>query len=277
MISYVTGPLGFGKSVYAARVMGKAFLHGKVVASNVQLVPDWAEIVAKHFPSAKLKKDEQKKIADILQERYLYEPDVLELSRTFIRGWGEERGVMVIDESHLRLNNRMWDDAEQKKVLDELTHVRKRGWHTYIVAQHGDNTDVAIRRIAGEEIRLINWRKLLRAPLLGTPLLPVPLFLAMGYTLNAGQVRSANKANWRELFMLGWTANLFDTFQEFVDAAYAPDQRVYLPSTPDERFKAKANRRGIAAGTAAQTPPGGARRTAAPAAKLSPNSEVSVP
>jgi len=240
-----------GKSVFALHRAMRALLQGRVLATNVELVEGWEYEVASHYPGLRFRKAERDRVAEVLSTRYYYQPDVLELTRTFIRGHGEGRGHMLIDETQLNVSNRRWDDKTQQQVCDELTHVRKRGWTCDFIAQHADNTDVAIRRVAGEEIRCINWKKLLRMPLVGTDLLPRPLFLAIAYTLNAGQVKNAAKPNWRQLYRLGWQANMFDTFQEFVLAAYPPDQRVYLPSTPAERHAALARRRFADAGQAA--------------------------
>jgi len=236
LIYYVTGPLGSGKSTYGARKMGRGFLEGRVVATNVQLPDDWARIVARKIPHYRfLRTEGRAKMIAELESRYLYEPDVFKLVRTRIKGKGEGRGIMVVDEAHNRLNNRNWKDADQIQFLSEITHARKRGWTLYLIAQHADNTDISARRVASAEIKLVNWRQLTRVPILGTPMIPFPLFLAMAYPLNVdASVRSSRKPLWRELFLLGWTRHLFDTFQEFLDDGVLPPGVAILPRSITE-------------------------------------------
>lgn len=231
MIYYVTGPLGAGKTTYGARKLGRAFLEGRVVASNIKLPPDWSLIVAKHFPGWwRMKDSARQSLRAELERRYAWEPDMNALVRAKIHGKGEGRGVMLIDEAHLVMNNRSWEKDEQNEFIGELAHARKRGWTVYIIAQHADNTDVAARRIATANIQLLNWRQLTRMPLLGTPMLPVPLFLAMAFPLNGTKgVVNTNKVLFREVFTLGWTKRLFDTTQELFEDDDDDSNRIWLP------------------------------------------------
>jgi len=138
---------------------------------------------------------------------------------------------MIIDEAHNELNNREWEEKNQKTALRKLTLARKRGWEVYLISQHKDNTDAAARRIATVEIRLINWRQFTRVPLMGTPLLPFHLFLAQAFPANQpANVVSARKVMFRELFRVGWYANLYDTFEDFDGGVDDEDEAsIWLP------------------------------------------------
>jgi len=92
---------------------------------------------------------------------------------------------------------------------------RKRGWDDYILAPHRDNTDAALRRISGGEIKLINWRQLVILPFFQTKLLPFNLFLAMAFPLSGQRHARKTKVLWRELYGLGWQKNIYDTFEDF--------------------------------------------------------------
>lgn len=214
MIAYVTGVLGAGKSYYGARKIADALLRGKVVATNMKLVPGWEKIVLSHSPYYRSSSKKEKYEREILT-RYAWVPDIEYLVSSTIRGKGESRGVRLIDEAHNEINNRTWLAENQKLVLRRMALARKRGWDDYILAQHRDNTDAALRRISGVEIKLINWRQLVILPFFQTKLLPFNLFLAMAFPLSGQRHARKTKVLWRELYGLGWQKNIYDTFEDF--------------------------------------------------------------
>jgi len=217
VIYYVTGPLGHGKSFFACKKIAEALLRGRVVASNILLVEGWEHKVLSHAPHYKFSGQRKKKFyREEMLTRYYHCTDMQELVNLRLRGNGENRGLRVIDEAHNELNNREWVENNQKGILRKLSLSRKRGWETYFIAQHKDNTDAAIRRIAAVEVRLLNWRQFLHWPVFHTPLLPFNLFLAQAFPLNvSGNAMKAQKPLWREMFLLSWEKNLYDTFQDY--------------------------------------------------------------
>jgi len=249
MISYVTGTLGSGKSTYGARKAGRALLEGRAVATNMRFVDGWQEVVARRFPSYRLASAaKRQRLCEEIESRYLYEPDLSRLLATRLHGHGEARGLMVVDESHNELNNRTWENEEQREALRRATLLRKRGWEALFLSQHKDNTDAAVRRIAAVEIRVINWRQLTRVPVLGTPLLPFPLFLALAYPTNVpAGIKDAKRVMWRELYTLGWTRRLFDTFEDFGSIAEDVEGALWLPAAPQDRARADAAAAAVAA------------------------------
>lgn len=230
MIAYVTGVLGAGKSYYGARKMADALLRGKVVATNMKLVPGWEKIVLSHSPYYRsAKSDKKRKYEREMLTRYAWIPDIEQLVSSTIRGKGESRGVRIIDEAHNEINNRTWLAENQKLVLRRMALARKRGWDDYILAQHRDNTDAALRRISGVEIKLINWRQLVIMPIFQTQLLPFNLFLAMAFPLSGQKHARKTRVLWRELYRLGWQKNIYDTFEDF-------DIRTMEDEDPREKY-----------------------------------------
>lgn len=217
--------------MYGARKAGRALLEGKCVASNVRFTPGWERLVLRRAPHYKLagrrrKKEYEREIAT----RYLYEPELAKLLSVRVKGHGEKRCVRILDEAHNEINNREWEKENQKVALRKLTLARKRGFEDYVITQHIDNTDAAVRRIASCEIKVINWQQLTRVPLIGTNLLPLPIFLAMGFRLNQNrQAVSVGKPVFRELYSLGWYRNLYDTFEDFDLPDDDPELVQWLP------------------------------------------------
>lgn len=230
MINYITGTLGAGKSMYGARLAGRALLSGKVVATNVRFVDGWVDIVLSKNPYYRMgNKDRKRGLRDDMLRRYAYVPNIWELLSARLHGRGEGRGVMLLDEAHNEVNNRNWADANQQESLNKLTLARKRGWHTYVISQHIDNTDAAIRRIATVHIRCLNWQQMTRVPVIGISPLPFPIFLAQAYAVNQASNVSASKRLYGELYRVGWYARLYDTHEDFDLNAEGEDGALWLP------------------------------------------------
>lgn len=231
MIRYVTGSLGAGKSLYAARIIARSLLAGKVVATNIHLVPGWEDIVlsrAWFYKTARA--DKKERYRDEIATRYAYVPEIWNLLGARLRGRGEGRGVMVLDEAHNEINNREWAEKNQTNALRKLTLARKRGWHTYIISQHKDNTDAAARRIATTEIRLLNWRQVAKVPVIGLPIIPFHMFLAQEFLTNQNSyVLGAEKKVSSEVFFLGWFKDIYDTFEDFDGNLGEDPEALWLP------------------------------------------------
>lgn len=231
MIYYVTGPLGAGKSLYAVRKIAKALMEGKAVVTNVELRPDWAEVLAGHNPYARFNKNTRANYALELRTRFHYEHDLEKLTKVKIRGRGENRALLVLDEVHNDLNNRDFKEAKNNEFLRWLTLTRKYGYEVFLISQHKDNTDAAARRIATAEIQLINFKQITRVPVVGTPLLPIPVFRAI-CKLNDESMGSGKRL-WREIFWLSWHRKLYGTHQLFGEELNDPEA-IWLPRSIDE-------------------------------------------
>jgi len=230
MISYVTGPLGAGKSAYGARRVARALLQGKCVAGNMRLREDFARVVLGHAPHYRIAgKRAKREFEREMQERYYYSESLPVLVSLRVRGRGENRCLRIIDEAHNEMNNRDWAEDNQKVQLRKMSLSRKRGFEDLVIAQHKDNTDAAIRRICSMEIRVMDWQQVTRLPVLQTKLLPFHLFLAQGFLTNFTSVVSASRPVWKELYPLGWWAKLYDTHEDFEYGSGDDDLAVWLP------------------------------------------------
>jgi len=243
MIQYVTGTLGHGKSLYAARRIGNALLSGRCVMTNIELLPGWEHTILQRSAYYRFagKKARQKQ-RDELWTRYRYEEDFVTMVRAKMFGKGEGRGLRVFDEAHNKLNNRDWKGELQNQTLRRMSLGRKRGWNDLIVSQHAKNTDVAIRRIADSEVRMIDWQKVLKLPVIHAQLLPFHMFLAQTFPIEESAVPGVARLGRRqssELFFLGWWSRIYDTYAdydfdddldgEFIDGVWVPIPPVMLP------------------------------------------------
>jgi len=233
MIRYVTGALGHGKSLYGARSAAHALMRGKVVASNVRLVDGWEEVIGSHCYG--WRRGGARGRADImasLRRRYAFESEFATLLGARIRGRGEGRGVRIFDETHFGLNNRDFKNENQNLMLKRLSLSRKRGWDDLIIAQHASNTDVAIRRIAHSEMRVVDLQKLSYIPLLKTRLLPFHWFFAQEFPVEESAVPGVQRLGrriGRETFFLGWWKSIYDTFEDFEFVDSLDDSGILLP------------------------------------------------
>jgi len=217
MITLVTGPPGAGKSFYALRKLVDALESGKVIATNVQLRDGWAEKVSRRHPIRRVLPPLQRARAEAFDRAAFFSQDLSELFRVRLRGSGEGRGVMVLDEAHNWLNARAWDSdpgdktlaradavARRLEVVRFFSQHRKLGWDVYLIAQQADLLDKQVRSLFEYHVQLRNLRKMKVG---GLPVSPVNLFLAV-WTWHSAQRVVVR----RELFGLNGTRKLYDTF-----------------------------------------------------------------
>jgi KaiC/GvpD/RAD55 family RecA-like ATPase len=211
-LNYVTGPMGSGKSLFGVRKIVQATLAGQYAITNVRLYDDWAERVARHYfwyclPATR------KNVAAKLRAHYVFEEDLQKAMRYRVPGKGEARAVFVWDEGHNDLNNRDWRKDGRDDILKWATQLRKLGFVGYLLSQHADNTDAALRRVANFHIRLQNQREQQRV--LGLRLTPWPLFLAFWVPAHLGQQGARVAPVKLERYFLSWHRKLYDTWGLF--------------------------------------------------------------
>jgi hypothetical protein len=207
-LNYVTGPMGAGKSLYGVRRIVAHVTAGRYAVTNVELLPGWSERVA--WRVARLRsKSKRARIAERLESFYIYETELEKAMRYRLPGRGEARGVFVWDETHNDLNNRSWRDEGRAPILEWATQLRKLGYVGFLLSQHADNTDAALRRVCGFQVRLQNQKEQTR--LLGLRVTPWPLFLAAWYPTNIPLGTKARPTK-VERYFLGWHRHLYDTF-----------------------------------------------------------------
>jgi Zonular occludens toxin (Zot) len=240
MIVMVTGPPGNGKSYYALRKLAQALESGKPVATNVELAPDFAATIAKSNPVRRLLHRTERAAERIDRQAYVStEPDGLaELFNLRLRGKGEGRGVMVLDEAHGWLNARDWSGKGRGDVVRFFSQHRKLGWDVFLIVQDAEMIDRQVRALIEYHVILRNLKRA-KVPLLGIPFAPVNMFLAL-WTWH-GTHRAVVR---REVFRLGWQRRLYDTHQTHHGLdGQAPDDVVWLPRPAPESVRAPAAQR----------------------------------
>jgi hypothetical protein len=227
-LNYVEGPMGAGKTLYGVRRIVEAVTRGSYVITNVELRPRWSELVAYHYAPHSRRK--RAKFQTRIESLYCFEEELARAMKYRLPGAGEARGVLVWDEGHNDLNNRNWrerarDHATSRgtdALLEWATQLRKLGFVGYLLSQHADNTDAALRRVCNFRVRLQNQREQTR--MLGVRVTPWPLFLAYWYPAHLGLTGQRIPPMRVERYFLGWHRHLYDTFGLFHGLANADEE-----------------------------------------------------
>jgi zona occludens toxin len=218
MMAVVTGPPGSGKSFYAVCKAIDAVESGKFLVTNFPLIENWEETVANHHPLRYMIPGRRRALAKRFRQRSFYSPDLTELSRLRFEGRAEGRAVAVIDEAHQALNARMWNDSDRAEHIRFFTQHRHVGLDLFLLTQDLQNIDRQVRALLEYHISLRNLR---RMKVMGIPVSPINLFLAI-WLWHSGPKNVVK----RELFPLNWRKKLYDTH------GYAPpptDGAIWLP------------------------------------------------
>jgi hypothetical protein len=219
--------MGSGKTLYGVRRIVDAVLAGKYVITNVELYEDWESRVAFHV--APMNRAKRERVKHRISGLYIYEADLHEAMRYRLpRERGEARGVFVWDEGHNDLNNRRWKDEGRAEILEWATQLRKLGFVGYLLSQHADNTDAALRRVCNFAIRLQNQKEQIR--MLGVRVSPWPLFLAVWMPAHAPLVSRIEPVK-IERYFLSWHRHLYDTWGLFHGLA-AQDEAIGVINLP---------------------------------------------
>jgi Zonular occludens toxin (Zot) len=228
-LNYVTGPMGAGKTLYGVRRIAECVLAHQYVVTNVELRPGWEETVARNaqgqLGKLTLGRAQRRKVAARLSEFYVYESDLHEAMRYRLPGSGEARGAFVWDEGHNDLNNRRWKDEGRDSILLWATQLRKLGFVGYLLSQHADNTDAALRRVCNFHVKLQNQREQTRV--LGVRATPWPLFLASWYPAHLALAQKVQPVK-VERYFLSWHRHLYDTMGLYHGLEGEHDQGVIL-------------------------------------------------
>jgi len=225
---YVTGPMGAGKTLFAVRKIIGALLGAQYVVTNVELMPGWADRVARHYWWYRTR-SKRNEIARRLEGFYIFETDLAVAIRYRAPGRGEARALFIWDEGHNDLNNRDWRKDGRELILKWATQLRKLGFVGYLLSQHADNTDAALRRVCNAQVRLQNQREQHRV--FGMRVTPWPLFLAFWYPAHLGGGSSRVESYRVERYFLGWHRKLYDTHGLYhgLDAEDSDVQPIHLP------------------------------------------------
>jgi hypothetical protein len=215
-LSFVTGPMGAGKSYFVTKKIAHALMAGKYVVTNIALMEGWSHRIARHTPQAWFSGSFSKR-AKFYESLFIYTDDVESAVMFRPPGRGEARAIFAWDEAHNDLNNRNWNHESEKDkhshVIKVATQLRKLGYVGYWITQHEDNTDAALRRIMNWHIRLRNQRESVRV--MGMRICPVPFFLACYFPGNMPRVttrRGSLGYEHIERYFLGWEKKLYNTY-----------------------------------------------------------------
>jgi hypothetical protein len=205
MIELVTGKPGSGKSYFCIRKVYGVLSSGLWLAGNLELHDGWALGLARANPLWRaLGHDYCERAAKKFEERTYLTHSLDELTRLRLPPCGkcaackkdrrcmkEGRGVMILDEAHNWLNARTWDSdesgaslskaeavANRLKIVRFFSQHRKLGWRIYLITQDAAQLDNQVRRNFEYHTHLKNLRRL-KVPLLGLPLAPFNVFVAV--------------------------------------------------------------------------------------------------
>lgn len=222
MIALVTGPPGSGKSYYAVRKAADSLEKGKFVITNVPMVPDWHERVADRHPLRWMLPGRRSALKARWRGRVLHiGDDFSQLRKVRLKGAGEGRGVVVLDEAHVWMNSRLWRDDDRLDIVNWFSQHRKLGFDVYLITQDANNIDRQVRALFEYHVHLRNLKKMKVA---GVPVSPMNLFLAI-WKWHAAKGAVVK----REAYRLNWTKGLYDTMGMYGENARTPDDVLWLP------------------------------------------------
>lgn len=209
------GAPGAGKTYYTVRLIEQSVKKGRYVATNVVLVPDWAERIAnaswlRFAPRARARRCAE------WRRRVVFVEDYLDLSRIELpvrRGQPiEGRGVAIFDEAGDELDSRDsmkgGEHRERRRQVNRFARQhRKKGWDFYLIAQEAEQLDARVVGLAEYRVKLVNLK---RIRVWGLRLVPVNLFRT-SWEWQKSRARTVIR---RECFTLNRrTAGLYDTHQ----------------------------------------------------------------
>jgi len=228
MITAVTGPPGNGKSAYGVRAIALALESGKAVATNIELRDDLgvfvsrkANVIRAAIPGAVARR------ADRVERHVFSSDDPHELLNVRLRGHGEGRGLMVLDEAPDWLNSHHWNADGRDELVRWFRKHRHYGWDVLLLAQDLEMLDKQVRVNYEQHTHVRNLR---RARIYGVPICPVNFFVAttVWHSKRGGAQPIVLR---RETYRLGWWKDLYDTHQAAREFAADDPNAIYLPRT----------------------------------------------
>lgn len=221
-IEIIQGTPGSGKSATALCLGISHLCQGGALATNFNLVPDWAFLLAGLNFRVRLGLRNRLALANSYYDRCFRigsASSIFTLSEKLkhcqlgpkFKNALEGKGLLILDEAQLVFNSRSWND--NKAWIEFFTQHRKLGWNVLLVAHHIQMIDKQIRPLIELETRFRNLKKV-RWPIIGLPLSPFNLFF--GVRFYAGHGPGSGLVHGRFLEMLDLSvAQLYDTMHVF--------------------------------------------------------------
>lgn len=194
-ISFVTGPLGSGKSYFAQKMVVDYLAAGKIVATNYDLTGPWWAAIPHYDKSAMGLRGRDRVLywQDVISRAYRYDvqDDLFDWKPFGSKPSGEDLGLLVLDEGGLNMNSRLYQMRQKKekdlyegnpiKSLQFYINMRKRGWTCLILAHDSGHLDNQVQSMGGGVIKLRNYARM-KMPLLGIKISKKPKFNARFFT-----------------------------------------------------------------------------------------------
>jgi hypothetical protein len=268
LIELVVGTLGTGKTFHVLRRSADALRRGQIVVTNVELAPDWPRRMA----GRKMTRDKQQRIEAMYRRNMHMVPTFDEAMRMRLPRCGkckrcregrpycgrENRGLLIWDEAHNRLNARTWEEDNRKRQVDFLTLTRKYGWHVVLVTHAPEQIDAQVRRLVENTTHLRNLRRL---KVWGVTVFPFNFFVAV--TCWNDRHKTILKRSWYRL-----DKTLADSYESMAvpeDADQAVDVILLPIDDPAAQLVAGGEGQPGGVGLAGEAPPpGGPAATAMP-------------
>ena len=138
----ITGKLGSGKGLQAARVIQDFLKRGRYVATNMDIFPE--HLLPAWNNNNRLQRLPDYPTADDLNNiGFKHFND----SKNRFEGRGTNSknykffGALVLDEMSVWMNSHNWNDPKIAEVRSWIANARKLGWHVYFITQNSDQMD----------------------------------------------------------------------------------------------------------------------------------------
>ncbi len=217
----VTGPLGAGKSYYGVRKAVESLERGKMVITNFRMTPEWQDKVVDRHWFRWLIPGRRRELKSLWRSRSLVVKDLKELMKVRVEGKGEGRCVVIIDEAHLFMNARSWNDEDRMDLVQWASLSRKLGFDVYLITQDLKSLDRQVRDRLTYQVDLANLKQF---KVMGLRIVPFNFFLAIWHYHGSG----TNIVK-REMYRLNYQAKLYDTMDVGAFGLIEPADVIKLP------------------------------------------------
>lgn len=145
----VTGTLGAGKGIFAAKVVQDYLIQGRRVASNYDFN---LEYLNPNGTAPIFRLPDHPRIEDFEL-----------LGRGCPENEKVNKGALILDECATWLNCRNWNDKSRQAFIDYVLHIRKKGWDVYFLVQNPDLMDKQIVEACSQfTVRCACWNDKVR-------------------------------------------------------------------------------------------------------------------